>query len=335
MQPVIHLRRMHRKPPRINATPPVQKAQSSWVKEKRRICTSYDKLVSIFQAMVPLACIERCLRAGLQTKLRPACGLGPPYRTAKALYIFDGAPITKSYRLSDSAGSFEKNSGVPLSKVPMKSSSNNRLDAIIDGLMHASDMALKHADMPLARMPEFFMAMHVATHFAESFANFGYRLETSVKQTLAEAGVDDDEIADLLNQPELRGNGRFDLLLRTGRRGVPAHIMEFKRGSRSEHLLKDLIRLSYVARTVHAGSRLETNYLVFTTKKSEARLLSMLQEQEMEHSRTHRRARSSVVYRLKRYQEIPHWDKRDAERNSVHMAVAVFEVSYKHSGAAT
>jgi hypothetical protein len=217
----------------------------------------------------------------------------------------------------------------------MKSSSNNRLNAIIDGLMCASNMALKHADMPLARMPEFFMAMHVATHFAESFANFGYRLEASVKQTLAEAGLDEDEITDLLSQPELRGNGRFDLLLRTGRRGVPAHIMEFKRGSRNEHLFNDLIRLSYVARTVHAGSRLETNYLVFTTKKTEGRLLSMLQEQEKEHLRTHRRARSSVVYSLKRHQEIPHWDKGDAERNPVYMAVAVFEVTHRHSDVAS
>ncbi|CAM3282169.1 hypothetical protein PSFL111601_16285 [Pseudomonas floridensis] len=35
----------------------------SWLKEKRRICTRYDKLASSFKAMVTLACIERCMRA--------------------------------------------------------------------------------------------------------------------------------------------------------------------------------------------------------------------------------------------------------------------------------
>jgi hypothetical protein len=33
----------------------------------------------------------------------------------------------------------------------LKSSPTNRLDAIVEGLIHASDMALKHADMPLSR----------------------------------------------------------------------------------------------------------------------------------------------------------------------------------------
>ncbi|MGP5356115.1 hypothetical protein [Pseudomonas helleri] len=208
----------------------------------------------------------------------------------------------------------------------LKSSPNNRLDAIVEGLIHASDMALKHADMPLSRMPEFFMAVHVAQHVAKSFKNFGYRLEASVKQTLADAGVDEAEINDLLSNPDLRGNGRFDLVLRTGKKGTPAHVLEFKRGSRSAHLLKDLTRLT---RTVHAGARLKTNYLVFTTKKSEERLFTMLQAATVEYKRNHPRARSQVAYALKRYQPIPHWAKDDDNRNRLHMAVAVFEVSYK------
>ncbi|MES2868964.1 MAG: hypothetical protein V4749_05275 [Pseudomonadota bacterium] len=212
----------------------------------------------------------------------------------------------------------------------LKSSPTNRLDAIVEGLIHASDMAYKHADMPLSRMPEYFMAVHVAQHIAKSFANFGYRLEASVKQTLADAGVDEDELDDLMDDDDLRGNGRFDLVLRTGKKGIPAHVLEFKRGSRSAHLSKDLIRLACVSRTVHAGARLETNYLVFTTKKSEERLLTMLQEEEAERRRNHPRARGRVVCALKRYHPIRHWAKDDNNRNPLHMAVAVFEVSYKN-----
>lgn len=210
----------------------------------------------------------------------------------------------------------------------LKSSPTNRLDAIIEGLLHASDMALKHADMPLSRMPEYFMAVHVAQHVARSFSNFGFRLEASVKQTLADAGVDETEIDDLLGNDELRGNGRFDLVLRTGN-GTPAHVMEFKRGSRSAHLANDLARLAYVTRTVHAGARLETNYLVFTTKKSEEKLSSMVQEEEAALKRTHPRARGKVAFALKRYQPIPHWAKDDQKKINLHMAVAVFEISYK------
>lgn len=72
MQPVIPLRKMHRKPrpglPRLFDRPQYKKRDViervfSWVKEKRRICTRYDKLASSFKAVVTLACIERCLRA--------------------------------------------------------------------------------------------------------------------------------------------------------------------------------------------------------------------------------------------------------------------------------
>lgn len=216
-----------------------------------------------------------------------------------------------------------------VTKPLLKSSPNNRLDAIVEGLLHASDMALTHADMPLSRMPEYFMAVHVAQHVAASFANFGYRMEASVKQTLADAGVNEGEIDDLLANDDLRGNGRFDLVLRTGKTGMPAHVLEFKRGSRSTHLTKDLIRLAYVTRTVHAGARLETNYLIFTTKKSEERLLTMLQEEEAVRKHHHPKARGRVECALKRYQPIRHWAKDDESRSLLHMAVAVFEVSYK------
>lgn len=217
----------------------------------------------------------------------------------------------------------------PLTKTLLKSSSGNRLDAIMKALTNASEMARNHCDMPLSRMPEYFMAVHVAHHFAHSFSNFGYRMEASVKETLIDAGVEEDEINALLEIDHLRGNGRFDLVLRTGRRGVPAHVMEFKRGSRSDQLFKDLVRLAYVSRTVREGSRLETNYLVFTTKKPKERLLAMLSEQEAEHRAQNPRGRGNISYSLQRYQAIAHWAKGDAKRESKHMAVAVFEVKYK------
>lgn len=40
----------------------------SWLKEKRRLCTRYDKLAISFKAMVTLACIEKCLRADFSDK---------------------------------------------------------------------------------------------------------------------------------------------------------------------------------------------------------------------------------------------------------------------------
>ncbi|WP_143503725.1 hypothetical protein [Pseudomonas sp. ATCC PTA-122608] len=211
----------------------------------------------------------------------------------------------------------------------LKSSSNNRLDAIMQALTRASDMAVEHSDMPLSRMPEYFMAVHVANHFADSFSNFGYRLEASVKDTLLDAGVSEGDINDLLENERLRGNGRFDLVLRTGRRGVPAHVVEFKRGSRNSHLYKDLVRLSYVSNTVRDDQRLVTNYLVFTTKKTEGGLRNMLASQEAEHRAEFPRARGRTSYELKRYETVPHWAKDDAKHEEKHMAVAVFEVKYK------
>ncbi|RMR71891.1 ISPs1, transposase OrfB [Pseudomonas savastanoi pv. fraxini] len=77
MQPVIPLRKMHRKPrpglPRLFDRPQYKKRNViervfSWLKEKRRIFMRYDKLASSFKAMVTLACIEKCLRADFSEK---------------------------------------------------------------------------------------------------------------------------------------------------------------------------------------------------------------------------------------------------------------------------
>lgn len=77
MQPVIPLRQMHRKPrpglPRLFDKLLYRKRNVierlfGWLKEKRRLCTRYDKLESSFRAMVVLACIDRCLRADFSDK---------------------------------------------------------------------------------------------------------------------------------------------------------------------------------------------------------------------------------------------------------------------------
>ncbi|MEG3114861.1 transposase, partial [Salinicola sp. 4072] len=41
-----------------------------WMKEKRRLCTRYDKLAKSYRAMVTLACIERCYGSIFQTERR-------------------------------------------------------------------------------------------------------------------------------------------------------------------------------------------------------------------------------------------------------------------------
>ena len=77
MQPIIPLRKMHRKPrpglPRLFDKPQYKKRNVierlfSRLKEKRRLYTRYDKLASSFKAMVTLACIEKCLRADFSDK---------------------------------------------------------------------------------------------------------------------------------------------------------------------------------------------------------------------------------------------------------------------------
>ncbi len=71
VQPVIPQRTMKRKPkpglPRLFDRPKYQqrniiKRVFGWLKENRRIGTSYDKLARSFGAMVTLACTLRCLR---------------------------------------------------------------------------------------------------------------------------------------------------------------------------------------------------------------------------------------------------------------------------------
>lgn len=109
------------------------------------------------------------------------------------------------------------------------------------------------------------MAMRVADYFATHFTNFGYRLEAQVKRTFEESDIRDSDIARLLTEPDLRPDGRFDLVLRTGKRGRTAHILEFKRGDSTRGMINDIRRLAKVSR--HAGRHsLKTNYLVLTRR---------------------------------------------------------------------
>lgn len=147
----------------------------------------------------------------------------------------------------------------------MRSSPNNRINAIMDALLDAHDDAQRLSRSSLHRMPEFFMAMRVADYFAEHFDNFGYRLEAQVRRTFEASDMQVGDITELLQEPDLRPNGRFDLVLHKGKSGRTAHLMEFKRGDAIRGLISDIRRLAKVSR--HAGRySLKTNYLVLTRR---------------------------------------------------------------------
>lgn len=147
----------------------------------------------------------------------------------------------------------------------MRSSPNNRINAIMEALLAAHDDAQRLSRSSLHRMPEFFMAIRVADYFAVHFDNFGYRLEAQVKRTLEASDMQVDDIAELLREPDLRPDGRFDLVLHTGKRGRTAHILEFKRGDAMRGLISDIRRLAKVSRHAERHS-LKTNYLVLTRR---------------------------------------------------------------------
>ena len=109
------------------------------------------------------------------------------------------------------------------------------------------------------------MAMRVADYFAVHFDNFGYRLEAQVKRTFEASDMQVDDITVLLQEPDLRPDGRFDLVLHTGKRGRMAHILEFKRGDAMRGLISDIRRLAKVSRHAERHS-LKTNYLVLTRR---------------------------------------------------------------------
>ena len=93
----------------------------------------------------------------------------------------------------------------------MRSSPNNRLNAIMEALLAAHDDAQRLSRSSLHRMPEFFIATRVADHFAEHFDNFGYRLEAQVKRTFEASDMQVDDITELLREPDLR----LDMALHT------------------------------------------------------------------------------------------------------------------------
>ncbi|RUR43437.1 hypothetical protein [Vreelandella populi] len=147
----------------------------------------------------------------------------------------------------------------------IKSSPNSRRQAIVDALVRAHESAMQLCGTSLNRMPEYYMAMRVADYFADNFLDFGYRLEPQVKRTFQNAHLWHQEAESLRADPDIRHNGRFDLVLYNNKRERPAHVIEFKRGAKLDSLRPDIKRLARVC--FHAGHKsLETNYLVLTRK---------------------------------------------------------------------
>lgn len=146
----------------------------------------------------------------------------------------------------------------------MKSSPYNRINAIMDALIAAHEEAQRVSHSSLHRMPEYFMTMRVADYFAENFVNFGYRLEAQVKRTFEASDMNVSDISELLSETDLRPDGRFDLVIHTGKKGRPAHILEFKRrDSNMQGIISDMRRLAKVSCSAERHS-LKTNYLVLT-----------------------------------------------------------------------
>lgn len=152
-----------------------------------------------------------------------------------------------------------------MSSHPLRSSLNSRLIAIEQALLDAHQDAVIHSRSSLNRMPEYFMAVRVADYFARHFSNFGYRLEAQVKRTFKDGDLRDTDTEQLRQDKELRPDGRFDLVLLAGKRGKPAHVLEFKHGDKLEGVLLDIRRLAKVCELARS-SRLQTNYLVLTKK---------------------------------------------------------------------
>lgn len=73
-------------------------------------------------------------------------------------------------------------------KTSIRSSRENRVNAIEDALTAAHGHAVMHCGTTLYGMPEYFMCTRVAEHFANEFSNFQYRLEASVEQVIGCSG---------------------------------------------------------------------------------------------------------------------------------------------------
>jgi hypothetical protein len=145
----------------------------------------------------------------------------------------------------------------------MKSSKHNRLNAIEAAIRHAHDYSMTHCGLALNKMPEYFLGVQIGQHMIAEFDNFKVRFEMSVKELAEQAGFNSAELS------IARDNGRFDVVLLTKSKCVPAHVIEIKRGIKAESMLNDIVRLADICRHTHAGSRLETNYFVTVTARSE------------------------------------------------------------------
>lgn len=160
----------------------------------------------------------------------------------------------------------------------MKSSKNNRLKVIEQAIKDAHQYSLQHCGQPLNKMPEYFLGVTIGQAMVEAFDNFKVRFEMSVLDLLNHLDVQAS------GEPQDRENGRFDLVLLTKSKDIPAHIIEIKRGVKAGSMAADIRRLANICRAAQSGSRLETNYFVTVTSRTE-KVVSKRAEQLMSASK--------------------------------------------------
>jgi hypothetical protein len=112
-------------------------------------------------------------------------------------------------------------------------------------------------------MPEYFLGVTIGQAMVNEFDNFKVRFEMSVQDLLNHLDVQAS------GKPQDRENGRFDVVLLTKSKDIPAHIIEIKRGVKADSMAADIRRLANICRAAQSGSRLETNYFVTVTARSE------------------------------------------------------------------
>lgn len=145
----------------------------------------------------------------------------------------------------------------------MKSSKNNRLKVIEQAIKDAHQYSLQRCGLPLNKMPEYFLGVTIGQAMVEAFDNFKVRFEMSVQDLINHLDVQAS------GEPQDRENGRFDLVLLTKSKEIPAHIIEIKRGVKAGNMAADIRRLANICRAAQSGSRLETNYFVTVTARTE------------------------------------------------------------------
>ena len=191
--------------------------------------------------------------------------------------------------------------------------------ALATALCQTAETAEYMTGRTINDLPEYFLSVKTAEFILEHFDSFTFSMEDTISELVKAIDIPDGD------KYLTRKTGNVDLTLRNRKTHKIKHLVEFKRGFKEEHHLKDIERLAEFCLCSPAGHKVETNFMVMVAPVTAEEMNKRSKQIEKYLSQSFNKLIGVVV----EYIDLSHYLSTRATKREEHpLYGAVYELKY-------